>query len=388
MFFFERAFRAFFLGGAIFAVLSMAVWWWIYPNLAVQLSGINAMSWHAHEMVFGYALATVTGFLVTAVMNWSGLNSASGWRLAIIFFAWLGARIGFLADAPLIWVATLDVLFNLGLALHFTWPVLRKKLLDQSGLAAKFWLLALVNIGFYSVVLGLPYANIMNEYQWIVLGLFLVLSINLTMIRRVMPFFTEKTLGLKPIKPFKWVNHFAMVGFLGLMILSVLSLPGWITAIVAWTVAILFGLRAWRWYHPRIWSEVLLWPLHLSYGFMTFGMVLYGAWGMGWVTQSLALHALTAGGIGLLCSAMVARISLGHTNRNVFNPPKHLVWVFILLALGAVARVVLPLVWAQEALLWTQLSQVLWILGFAWLVVLYATILTRPSPSKHSGIKL
>lgn len=388
MFFFERAFRPFFLGGAGFAVLSMAVWWWFYPNMAIMLGGINALSWHAHEMVFGYALATVTGFLLTAVMNWSGLNSASGKNLAFIFLAWLLARFGFIADAPLEWIAAFDLVFNLGLALHFSWPVFHKRLGEQAGLAAKFWLLALVNMGFYGAVLGLPYAGVLNEYQWVVLGLFLILSINLTMIRRVMPFFTEKTLRLKPIKPFKWVNRLAMLGFLSVMILSVLSLPAWLTTVAAWAVAALFALRAWRWYHPKIWGEVLLWPLHVSYAFMTLGMVLYGAWGMGWVSQSLALHALTAGGIGLLCSAMVARISLGHTNRDVFSPPKHLVWVFVVLALGAVARVIMPLVWPQETLLWMQISQILWILGFAGLIFLYAGILLRSSPAKKSGIKL
>ncbi|MBD3821070.1 MAG: NnrS family protein, partial [Thiotrichales bacterium] len=73
MFFFDRAFRSFFIGGSLFSVVAMLVWLGQYPMASKQFSTIVPMMWHAHEMVFGYALATVTGFLLTAVMNWTRL---------------------------------------------------------------------------------------------------------------------------------------------------------------------------------------------------------------------------------------------------------------------------------------------------------------------------
>ncbi|WP_029933433.1 NnrS family protein [Thiomicrospira pelophila] len=373
--FFERAFRSFFLGGAIFAVIAMALWWWQFPNVSAGFSGTSGVYWHAHEMIFGYALATVTGFLLTAVMNWSRMNSASGWKLGVLFGLWVLARVAFLVDLPIIWVALFDLAFNLGLVLHFAWPVWKRRLTSQAGLALLFGAIFFANLSFY--------INAHQAWIWLheslIIGLFLVLSINLTMIRRLTPFFTEKALGLTPFKNADWLDRSILVGFLSLMLTVVFSPYPWLISLIAWPLAGLFMIRQAWWYHPKIWSELLIWPLHLSHAFITLGLVLYGFVGLEWVAASLAIHALAAGGIGLLCSSMMARISLGHTQRNVFEPPKGLIWVFVALALAAFTRVVLPLIWPELSLIWIQLSQLGWIFGFGLLLVLYWRILTRPS---------
>lgn len=373
--FFERAFRSFFLGGALFAVIAMAFWWWQFPSTTAGFSGISGVYWHGHEMIFGYALATVTGFLLTAVMNWSRMNTASGWKLAVLFGLWVLARLAFLMDLPIIWVALFDIAFNLGLVWHFVWPVWRKRLTDQTGLAVLFVAILLANLSFY--------LNIHQAWSWahesIMIGLFLVLTINLTMIRRLTPFFTEKALGLPPFRNADRLDTSILVGFLSLMLAAVFLPDTWLISLVAWPLAGLFIIRQAGWYHPKIWSQLLIWPLHLSHAFITLGLVLYGFVGVGLVAATLAIHALAAGGIGLLCSSMMARISLGHTQRNVFEPPSGLIWVFIALALTAFTRVVLPLIWPQLTLTWIQLSQLGWIIGFGLLLILYWRILTRPS---------
>lgn len=373
--FFERAFRSFFLGGALFAVIAMAFWWWQFPISTAGFSGTSGVYWHAHEMIFGYALATVTGFLLTAVMNWSRMDTASGWKLAVLFSLWVFARVAFLVDLPLIWVALFDLAFNLGLVLHFVWPVWKRHLVAQTGLALLFVAILIANLSFY--------INAYQAWSWVyeslIMGLFLVLSINLTMIRRLTPFFTEKALGVAPFRNKDWLDISILVGFLSLMLTLVFAPNAWLISLVAWPLAGLFMIRQAWWYHPKIWSEMLIWPLHLSHAFITFGLVLYGFVGLDMVSASLAIHALAAGGIGLLCSSMMARISLGHTQRNVFEPPRGLIWVFIALALAAFTRVVLPLIWPQLSLTWIQLSQLGWIVGFSLLLILYWRILTRPS---------
>ncbi|MBD3776645.1 MAG: NnrS family protein [Thiotrichales bacterium] len=384
MYFFERAFRAFFLGAALFAVVAMLVWWWLYPSGGALL-GVAAMHWHAHEMVFGYALATVTGFLLTAVMNWSGGNSASGWPLAALFLAWLGGRLGFLFDLPLVWIAVLDIAFNLGLFAHFMWPVWRKKLWAQLGLAAKFLLLVIANGLFYAGAFGYL-GNGMHIGT--LLGLFLVLAINLTMMRRLMPFFTERALQLEPFKQSKWLDGAVVAGFLLLMLLAVWWPAGWPVIAVATLLAALHSWRWWRWYHAGIWKVVLLWPLYLSYAFMILGMALFAGVGLGKVPMTVALHALAAGGIGLLCSAILARIALGHTQRNVFDPPKTVIWVFVLLALAALVRIFLPWWDAAHYTLWIGVAQWGWALAFLWLSLLYWPVLTRPAAAKAHGIRL
>lgn len=385
MFFFDRAFRSFFLGGSLFAVVAMLVWWLNYPQSSSSFSGVSPMLWHAHEMVFGYALATVTGFLLTAVMNWTRSDSASGVSLMGVFLLWLSARIGFLWGAPLEAIMALDMLFNLGLFLHFLLPVYRRKLWAQAGLAAKFLLLIFANGVFYSGALGwLDHAALWG----VVLGLFLVLAINLTMMRRLIPFFTEKALGLAERPNSNLLDQLALVGFLALMVAATFFPTHWFTTVIAWPLAAVHLLRFKAWYHPKVWSVVLLWPLHFSYGFMILGMVLYGFAGLDWLAPSLALHALAAGGIGLLCSSMMARISLGHTNRNVFDPPKAVFWVFGILAVAAIVRVVLPILDASHYVLWIHFSQLGWVMAFGLLTILYVPILVRPSPEKDTGIRL
>lgn len=388
-YFFERAFRPFFLGGVTFAVVAMLIWWLQWTDLVNLVVVLPSMHWHGHEMIFGYALATVTGFLLTAVMNWSGMNSASGWPLAAAFSLWCLARFGFLLSLPIEWIAFFDLGFNLMLVVLFAWPVFQKSLWAQAGLLTKFMLLFIVNALFYVQLMGWQPAEILGWQltlsNTLLMGLFLVIAINLTMIRRTLPFFTEKTLQLAPISETPWLNRLAMIGLIAVLVSAVIAPTHWITTLIALPTALVFALRGRHWYHPKIWQALLLWPLHLAYSFMTLGIALYALVGLQIIQPTYAIHALTAGGIGLLCSAMVARISLGHTQRNVFNPPHGLKWVFISLAAAALFRVLMPLLSPDFLNIWIQLSQWSWIIGFSLLWLLYWRILTQPSlPNPHN----
>lgn len=382
-YFFERAFRPFFLGGVTFAVIAMLIWWLQTAQLAHIALPLAPIHWHSHEMIFGYALATVTGFLLTAVMNWSGLNSASGASLAAAFILWGLARIGFLINLPIAWTAFFDIGFNLLLVVLFAWPVYKKALWAHTGLLTKFILLLVVNGLFYAQLLGWQAEPILGWQltlsNTLLMGLFLVLAINLTMIRRTLPFFTEKTLQIAPIPEMTWLNRLCLAGFLAVLLMAISNPVHWLMTLIALPTALLFAIRGWHWFHRRVWQAPLLWPLHLSYGFMTAGLGLYGLVGLQLIHPTYAIHALTAGGIGLLCSAMVARISLGHTNRNVFEPPNRLEWVFISLAIAAVSRVLMPLLLPNFISVWITISQWGWILGFGLLLTLYWRILTQPS---------
>jgi uncharacterized protein involved in response to NO len=237
-------------------------------------------------------------------------------------------------------------------------------------------------------------SNLLNLANTLTAALFLILAINLTMMVRMVPFFTEKSLQLTPFKSQRWLDALAMLGFLTLMLALIVWPNQLITSLIAWSVGALFAYRSVRWYHHKIWTQLLLWPLHLAYGFITLGIVLLGFANLSWLATSLAIHALAAGGIGLLCSAMLARISLGHTQRSILHPPSlrgfgvtlNLQWVFIALALAAIFRVILPILFAGHTLLWIQLSQLSWIIGFALLVALYWKILIQPGLVKPNNL--
>jgi len=386
-YFFHRAFRPFFFGALLFSITSMFFWWlqWSVPGITFQFSGVSPVYWHAHEMVYGYALATVTGFLLTAVMNWTGLNTASGKLLILLFVLWGLARVGYLLDWPIVWIALLDISFTLGLFLHFTIPVIQDKQWKQMGLASKFFLLLIANLVFYLGAFGLIESGMRLG---IILGLFLVLAINLTMMRRLIPFFTEKSLGLPEKENTQWIDVTAIVGFLALMIAASWFSSHWVTTLIAVPLFMVHLIRVRKWYHRKIWRFPLLWPLHVSYLFMVSGIGLYGLVGLNLMHESIAIHALAAGGIGLLCSAILARIALGHTNRNVFEPPRFLTLVFALLLFGALVRVVMPVMLPEYYSVWIQFSQWGWIFAFALLSVLYWKVLLYPSPKPTTGILL
>ena len=69
MAFLQNGFRPFFLGAAAWAVLSLPYWLAMLAGIAAGASTFDPLSWHQHEMVFGYGGAVVAGFLLTAVPN-------------------------------------------------------------------------------------------------------------------------------------------------------------------------------------------------------------------------------------------------------------------------------------------------------------------------------
>ena len=91
---FRLAFRPFFFGAGIFAVLSIFIWMLVYVHgLNLEFSGMTPTTWHAHEMIFGYAMAVIAGFLLTAIKNWTGQQTLRGPGLAVLFSLWLLARV-------------------------------------------------------------------------------------------------------------------------------------------------------------------------------------------------------------------------------------------------------------------------------------------------------
>ena len=82
-------FRPFYLLAGAYAALGVALWALQYAG---WLPGANPW-WHAHEMLFGYAFAVISGFLLTAVRVWSGRETPNGMPLAILAAIWVLARI-------------------------------------------------------------------------------------------------------------------------------------------------------------------------------------------------------------------------------------------------------------------------------------------------------
>src|SRR5512134_1230367 len=94
----SAGFRPFFLLAAAWAAIAVPVGLAAYVH-GYALRGMPAMLWHAHEMVYGYGMAAVAGFLLTAIPNWTGRLPVRGAALAGLAGLWLAGRVAVLIPA-------------------------------------------------------------------------------------------------------------------------------------------------------------------------------------------------------------------------------------------------------------------------------------------------
>ncbi|MDP2247799.1 MAG: NnrS family protein, partial [Nitrosomonadales bacterium] len=136
---FNLGFRPFFLGASIFALISMTIWMAIYSHpLPIKFESITAMQWHAHEMIYGYGLAVIAGFLLTAVKNWTGIQTLHGKPLLGLFSIWAIARLLLLGGSPYIMFAALaDLLFGLLLMFAVVHPIIKTRQWKQMAVLSK-----------------------------------------------------------------------------------------------------------------------------------------------------------------------------------------------------------------------------------------------------------
>ena len=69
--FFSYGFRPFFLGAALFAGVAIPIWILVLAEVGHSTFLYPARDWHVHEMVFGFLPAVITGFMLTAIPNWT-----------------------------------------------------------------------------------------------------------------------------------------------------------------------------------------------------------------------------------------------------------------------------------------------------------------------------
>lgn len=383
---FALGFRVFFSAAALHAVLSIGLWMalFLFGSTALRPSP-GGVLWHAHEMVFGYALAVIAGFLLTAVGNWTGVPGLRGAPLMALLAAWSCARVSAFIPwehAPLL-AAVADTLFILGLIVAVLRPVLQVRQWAQMGIIAKLILMGAANLAFHAGAAG--YLDDGGR-GGVFAGLYLVLALVLTMARRVLPPFTRNSVDAPyEIHNRRWVDVSSLVLFLAWALLDLFSPWTRVVGLLSALLAMLHALRLHDWYSPAIWRKPLLWVLHLGYGFLVLGFALKALSGIGLVAPSLALHAFTYGGLGVISLGMMARVSLGHTGRNVFAPPPVLHLVFATLALGAMVRVIGPWLLPAHYPLWIGLSQLAWIVAFAWFLVIYLPMLAGPRVDGKPG---
>jgi uncharacterized protein involved in response to NO len=378
--FLSLGFRPFFTAAAVFAVLSMLAWMQVYV-FAHRWSpgGLPAVVWHGHEMIYGYAVAVIAGFLLTAVRNWTGVPTVQGLPLLLLLLLWTTGRILILGgeDAALKGAAVADTLFATLLLIAIARPVIKTRQWRQTGILSKVALLPCANLLFYAGALGyFPQGLRAGLYS----GLYLIVALILVMARRVLPFFIEKGVGYSVrMTNRRWLDIAGLLVFFLFWIADILQPDSLPAAVLAGLLFILHTFRMAGWYTSGIWRHPLLWSLYGGYGFLALGFALKAAVPIVGVSPLLALHAFAYGGIGLFTLGMMTRVSIAHTGRDILTPRPMLFWMFAALALGAIIRVIPSLGAPAQYVLWIGLSQALWIAAFAVFLFTCQPMLLKPS---------
>ena len=377
---FALGFRPFFLSAGIYAVLLMALWLLVLRGV-ITLGELSPPVWHGHEMLFGFAVAVIAGFLLTAAQNWTGIRTPSGRPLAALFLLWLAGRLSFLVPGiPTELVAGIDLLFLPVLALTLALPILKARQLHNYPFPFMLLALAAANALVHAEALGISDTATLGLH----LAVYVVVAMITVMGGRVIPSFTDNKLHTRA-RRWKTVERLVPVVTVVALIAALVAADSLITALLAAVAAALHAIRLAGWYTPKFWSVPLLWILHLGYAWIAFGFALLALSAAGLSPAAVsALHAFTAGGIGVLTLGMMARVSLGHTGR-LLEPAPVMTRAFVAINLAALIRVTLPLFFPGVYMHIMTAAGLAWVAAFGLFVVVYAPMLLRPRVDGKPG---
>jgi uncharacterized protein involved in response to NO len=349
-------FRPFYLLASIFSAISVLLW-------TLQFSGylssayLRGPVWHGHEMLFGYTVAVITGFLLTAVRAWTGQPTASGVSLMLTPFGMAAAVVNAAFPAavavaiglPLVRARNVRNYFFIGLLLMLAALIL-------------FVHLALLERVQLSPRLGLQ------------LALDVVLFIMVVMGGRVIPMFTNNGVPGADAKRHVWVENCALGA---VIVADALQLSQNVIAVIALIGAMAHGMRLFLWQSWRTLRTPLVWILHAAYAWIVIYLVLRGLSAFDLLAGSYAVHALTTGAVGGLTLGMMTRTARGHTGRPLIADGFELA-MFVLIQIAALVRVFGGMVSPALYLPSIQASGALWAAAFTFYAVRYWPVLTRP----------
>ena len=376
---FALGFRPFYLLASTFAALSIPLW-------ALQFSGVltrpylSGPLWHAHEMLFGFTLAVIVGFLFTAGRNWTNQPTPTGWKLAFLAALWVAARLLVLTPYALA-AAAANVAFPLAAAVSLAIPFVKAK-----NIRNYFFVGLLVLLSIAAAFIHLSHLGVASAPAWlgVQIALDVVLFIICVMGGRVIPMFTHNGVPGANATRRPLVEKAALGSVLALLATDAVGLNGWPLSLVAIVACV---AHAWRWALWQPWKTLrvpLVWVLHLAYLWIPVHLLLRAFGELGLVTPSLATHALTVGAVGGLIIGMMTRTARGHTARPL-RADRYETTCYVLVALAALARVAVPLVAPEQTVHAVLASAALWSAGFGVYAVRYWPVLSRPRLDGRPG---
>jgi uncharacterized protein involved in response to NO len=372
-------FRPFYLLAAAFSAIGVPLWIAQYFGWNLGFTQVN-LNWHMHEMIFGFAIAVIIGFLYTAAQNWTGLSTPHGKALGAIAGLWIAGRVAMLCFDPLP-AAIIDLAF-LPVA---AWPLYR--VLKRSGnkrnmfLVGLLGLLTIANAAFHASVLGwLAISSNLPVHA----GILVIVIIESVIGGRVIPGFTANAVpGVKPVLNAQR-DRISLVLTTTACLAWIGGFPAALTAALAVAAACAQMTRLAGWKPHSTTRLPLLWILHLSYAWIPVGFMLLAAAAQNLVPASAAIHVLAIGSMAGLIIGMITRTALGHTGRALKAGASELT-MYALIQIGVIARFIaaVSIGGLRDAAL--VVSMLSWSIAFVVYVAVYGPYLFKTRVDGRDG---
>lgn len=374
--FLARGFRPFFLLGAIYSVISLWIWAGYYAgSYGLPELPMDPVLWHAHEMIYGFAMAIVAGFLLTAVANWTGGAPARQVHLLLLCLLWGLGRfvLNVDMDLPFWMICVAELSFIPALTLSLAIPLFR------SWNKRNFVFLTLLFVMFCCDV-----AVMIAEYRPALYVALLVVLVMVSLIGgRIIPAFTVAALRRKGIEAYQvpqmMMDVCALASLILVMVCLYLGISSWFLSFCATLSCIIHAVRMRHYHTIKALSDPMLWILHIGYLWLVAGLALLVLSSLSVIAFSVALHAFTVGCIGSMTLGMMCRVTLGHTGREL-HANRMTIVAFALMQLAALLRVLGPILMTEYMTVWIVASAVLWSVCFAIFILVYGTALWQPRP--------
>lgn len=376
---FTQGFRPFFLAAGLWASIALAIWIVIFAMGTALPSRFDPLSWHIHEMLFGFVMAAVAGFLLTAIPNWTHRLPVGGAPLAFLAGLWLLGRLACLVSALVPpWLAV---------AADLSFPVIFVGVIAREIVAGKNWR----NLPMVAPVTVLGIANLLMHLEaygvavpaglgWR-LGVTAVVVLISVVAGRIVPSFTRNWLTKR-----RDSNLPAVHGRIDRIALGVLhtGLLGWavfpavrLVGLVLVLGAFLNLWRVLRWRGGATAAEPLLLFLHIGYAWLVMGTAFLGLAALGVnLPESAAIHALTVGAASTMILAVMTRATRGHTGRDQ-TADRRTSAIYVLITLAAISRVAAEFAggWLMPLLV---VAAAFWIGSFGLFLLSYGPMLLGP----------
>jgi len=372
-------FRPFYLLASVFAAASVALWSAQYAGW-MRATYLAGPLWHAHEMLFGFTVAVVAGFLFTAVRNWTGRPTPTGATLALIVLLWVAGRA--LVVTPFAWAsAVVNAAFPVAVAVGIGVPIV-----GAANRRNYFFIALLIALAVAVLMVHLSQMGVLDLPGWlgIQIALDVVLFVMAVMGGRVIPMFTNNGVPGAGARRLPQLERLVLGATLAVLVADALRASGALLLIVLGIACVAHATRLVLWMPWRTVRVPLVWILHAAYAWIPVHLALRLLAEAGWLAPPLATHALTIGAIGGLTLGMMTRTARGHTGR-ALRADGFEVGSYGLVLGAAVVRVFVPLVAPAAYVGSVVVAGLLWSAAYALYAVRYWPVLTRPRADGKPG---